>query len=333
MPEETTTVAPTTTLCPTTTPDPYESVWIDVDYKDGTAPHVITLNLKDYCPLEYSSYIINFGDSPQITTYTSLSDVKYTYFYDGTYIITLSAVTINGETVLKNTDPIQVNIKPTDDKTNITINKKSGKVPLEVDIDFETDSELDHQQIEINYGDGTTETVDKKDFNNITHIYKFPGNYVVSVIATDKYGYKHVYYYTSLSITVEDIPNNPNNNGGNMGGGGGIIYNTTQTTNPPPPPPPSIPVTPEWVTTTVCECYPPIPTTPDVPPPFTLPTTIPSVNVVVELTTPSPLNPLTLEITTTTTSTTTTSTTTTTTTTTVVPPFIPCKTGCNSLNY
>lgn len=332
MPEETTTVAPTTTttLCPTTTPNPQDSMYISVNSYYGTVPHSIILNLEDYCPLEYSSYIINFGDNLIYTTYNSISNLNYTYYNDGSYIITLSAVTIDGETVLKNSGIIEVSIVPTVDTTNINVTQDNNKI----DVDFDPDDELNHQKIEIDYGDGTKEEIDKKDFNNITHVYDSPGHYVITMVATDENGTQHIYYNTE--ITISEPPNNPNNVPipGMGGGGGGIVYNTQTTAPPVTQTTPKIPVTPEWVTTTVCECYPPVPTTPQNPPPFSLPTTVPSSNAVSVLTTPPPVDPLTPNITTTTTTTTTTlSPTTTSTTTTVVPFFTPCKTNCNSLNY
>ena len=332
MPEETTTSSPTTTiLCPTTTVGPYDEMQLYVSSLVGEVPHTVTVSLSDYCPYDFIQYVINYGDTINNTIYNTLSNAYYTYYNDGSYIITLSAVKVNGEVVLKNTAVVEVNQPQIIDSSSITVSDQNGKVPHTVDIDFEPDGELDHESIEINYGDGTSETVDKKDFDNISHTYTKPGLYVITIVATDKDGTNHVYYYSDLEITVDIDPNAPNGGGG---GGGGQGYSNTTTGSPPTNTTPKVPTTPSWVTTTVCECYPPVPTTPDRPPPFTLPTTVPSTNAGISLTTPPPVDPLTPSITTTTTTTTTTVTTTTTTTIIpVIPQFEACKANCNSLNY
>lgn len=214
-----------------------------------------------------------------------------------------------------------------------------GKAPLTVQMVFLSSSETPtFNRMLWHFGDGIYQVINPSDIGwNIPMFYTYHdvGTYHITMngsVAGTGNSQQYSYSLTSLiSATATDIPvTSSTTSTTGTTGTTGTTSTTTGTTG--------TTTNPNWssTTSTTCTpCYPPVPTTPQFPPSFNLPTTKSVDPIIIDITTPPPVNPLTESILTTPEPTTTTSTTTTITTTiTPIIENIGCvSNSCNKLGY
>ncbi|MCX7918740.1 MAG: PKD domain-containing protein [bacterium] len=138
----------------------------------GIAP--VLVQFYDTSTNSPTSWTWNFGDGSTATT----QHPAHLYVNPGTYTVTLIARNSNGASTATKSNYITVGMLPI---ANFYGTPTTGTAPLTVN--FYDTSSGNPTGWNWSFGDGTTGTV-----RNPTHTYTAPGNYTVTLIATNQYG-------------------------------------------------------------------------------------------------------------------------------------------------
>ncbi|WP_342770539.1 MULTISPECIES: PKD domain-containing protein [unclassified Methanoculleus] len=139
---------------------------------NGTAP--LEVQFTDASMGGVTSWFWNFGDG----TTSTVQHPNHTYTAPGTYTVSLTASNACGFSTETRTDYITVLAPPV---ANFTANVTEGNAPLVVQ--FNDTSTGNVTSWSWDFGDGNTSTE-----QNPVHIYESPGNYTVSLTASNAYG-------------------------------------------------------------------------------------------------------------------------------------------------
>lgn len=170
-PPTTQTATPTPTLTPTPTPAPPVANFT-ANVTSGPAP--LAVAFTDTSTGGPTSWSWDFGDGGSSTEQNPV----HTYTAPGTYTVSLTASNAHGADTETRVAYIDVGCSP---EANFTANITEGNAPLAVQFNDESTGNVTAWLWD--FGDGNTSTV-----QNPVHTYESPGNYSVTLTASNAYG-------------------------------------------------------------------------------------------------------------------------------------------------
>lgn len=146
------------------------------DITGGCAP--IVVNFKDQSTGNPTAWAWDFGNGGS----SNKQNPSATYFYEGTYVVTLTVANLNGSNTVTKTAYITVYKEPT---AEFTVNSRTGCTPAHMQF---TDMSTTTAGTNItgwkwDFGDGGSSTQ-----QNPTYVYKTPGSYTVTLTITNDKG-------------------------------------------------------------------------------------------------------------------------------------------------
>jgi beta propeller repeat protein len=155
--------------------DPCPSVSFSATPRSGVHNLTVQFNDTSVTGSTHSSRLWDFGDG----TNSSLENPVHTYTADGTYSVSLTVSNSVGRGYLSNPGLIQIGPVPI---VSFSANRTYGIAPLSVL--FTDTSSGDPTGLSWDFGDGVTST----NQSPVVHTYATPGNYTVSLSATNDIG-------------------------------------------------------------------------------------------------------------------------------------------------
>jgi len=165
---------PTETITPTPTPTDPPDVDFTANITGGNAP--LAVQFTDKSAGDVTSWAWNFGDGNTSTA----KNPTHTYVTAGAYSVTLTVTGPGGSDTMTKTGYITVLEPPL--VANFTANITGGNAPLAVQ--FTDKGAGDVTSWAWNFGDGNTSAE-----QDPIHTYESPGNYTVSLNASNDYGF------------------------------------------------------------------------------------------------------------------------------------------------
>jgi len=164
---------------------------LESDLSNGEVPLTVKFDASGstYKEGSIASYDYDFGDG---STYTGGSTVTYKYTDVGTFMVTLTVTGTDGK---KDTDSVQVVVRPVALTACFTVNTDSGNAPLFVSVDSNC-SQGTVDTYEWNFGDGEI-SYDRKP---AVHTYAEAGAYTITLEVTGDTGVVDSF---SKTITVK----------------------------------------------------------------------------------------------------------------------------------
>ncbi len=164
---------------------------LESDLSNGEVPLTVEFDSSGstYKEGDIASYEYDFGDG---STYTGGSTVTYKYTDVGTFTVTLTVIATDGK---KDTDSVQVVVRPVALTSCFTVNTDSGNAPLFVSVDASC-SQGTVDTYEWNFGDGEV-SFDRKPG---VHTYSETGSYTITLEVTGDSGIVDTF---SKTVTVK----------------------------------------------------------------------------------------------------------------------------------
>lgn len=153
---------------------------LESDLSNGEVPLTVRFDASGstYKEGDIASYEYNFGDGSE--SYVGGSTVTYKYTDVGTFSVSLTVVATDGN---KDTDSIQVVVRPVALTACFTVNTDTGNAPLFVSVDASC-SQGTVDSYEWNFGDGEVSFDRKPD----VHTYDEAGSYTITLEVTGDSG-------------------------------------------------------------------------------------------------------------------------------------------------
>jgi PKD repeat protein len=160
------------------------------DKTSGTLP--LPIQFTDISAGNPTSWSWSFGDG----TTSSTQSPSHTYYYPGTYTVTLIISNSYGVSTMTKTNYISVGQIPI---ANFSANSTAGYTPLT--IQFNDTSSGAPTGWSWSFGDGTTSSIQSP-----SHTYYYPGTYTVTLIASNSFGVSTMTKSNYISVGLAQKP-------------------------------------------------------------------------------------------------------------------------------